>query len=102
MRASLEFRRRFRGVLVESGFIAGHTAFHGCFPAFVFFLQPLRPFASEPSSPFSPPYTGSFLTHQEMASLVHPRRFQTEGELNTVRRLLGWSAQETGWWRSTS
>jgi hypothetical protein len=32
-----------------------------------------------------------------MASLVHPRRFQTEGELNTVRRLLGWSAQETGW-----
>ena len=32
-----------------------------------------------------------------MASLVHTRRFQTEGELNTVRRLLGWSAQETGW-----
>ena len=32
-----------------------------------------------------------------MASLVHPRRFQTEGELNTVRRLLGWSAQETDW-----
>ena len=32
-----------------------------------------------------------------MASLVHPRRFQTEGELNTVRRLLGWSAQETSW-----
>ena len=32
-----------------------------------------------------------------MASLVHPRRFQTEGELNTVRRLLGWSAHETGW-----
>ena len=33
---------------------------------------------------------------REMASLVHPRRFQTEEELNTVRRLLGWSAQETG------
>ena len=32
-----------------------------------------------------------------MVSLVHPRHFQTEGELNTVRRLLGWSAQETGW-----
>jgi len=32
-----------------------------------------------------------------MASLVHPRRFQTEEELSTVRRVLGWSAQETGW-----
>ena len=32
-----------------------------------------------------------------MVSLVHPRRFQSEEELNTVRRLLGWSAQETGW-----
>ena len=30
-----------------------------------------------------------------MASLVRPRRFQTEEELNTVRRLLGWSPQET-------
>ena len=32
-----------------------------------------------------------------MASLVHPRRFQTEEELNTVCRLLGWSPQETTW-----
>ena len=32
-----------------------------------------------------------------MASLVHPRRFQIEEELNTVRRLLGWSPQETAW-----
>ena len=32
-----------------------------------------------------------------MASLGHPRRFQTEKELSTVRRLLGWSPQETGW-----
>ena len=32
-----------------------------------------------------------------MASLACPHRFQTEEELNTVRRLLGWSAQETGW-----
>jgi hypothetical protein len=32
-----------------------------------------------------------------MASLAHPRRFQTEEELSTVRRLLGWSAQETAW-----
>ena len=32
-----------------------------------------------------------------MASLVRPRRFQNEAELNMVRRLLGWSAQETAW-----
>ena len=32
-----------------------------------------------------------------MASLARPRRFQTEEELNTVRRLLGWSALETAW-----
>jgi len=32
-----------------------------------------------------------------MAFLAHPRRFQTEEELSTVRRLLGWSAQETAW-----
>ena len=32
-----------------------------------------------------------------MASLVRPRRFQTEEKLNTVRRLLGWSPQETAW-----
>ena len=32
-----------------------------------------------------------------MASLARPRRFQTEEELNTVRRLLGWSPQETAW-----
>ena len=32
-----------------------------------------------------------------MTSLVHPRRFQTEAELNVVRRLLGWSSQETAW-----
>src|SRR6185503_18247200 len=32
-----------------------------------------------------------------MASLVHPRRFQTEAELNMVRCLLGWSPQETAW-----
>jgi hypothetical protein len=27
-----------------------------------------------------------------MASLVHPERFQSEGALNLVRNLLGWSA----------
>ena len=32
-----------------------------------------------------------------MASLVRPHCFQTEEELNTVRRLLGWSPQETAW-----
>ena len=32
-----------------------------------------------------------------MASLARPRHFQTEEELNTVHRLLGWSPQETAW-----
>ena len=32
-----------------------------------------------------------------MTSLVHPRRFQTEAELNVVRRLLAWSPRETAW-----
>ena len=32
-----------------------------------------------------------------MTSLVRPRRFQTEEELNTVRCLIGWSPQETAW-----
>ena len=32
-----------------------------------------------------------------MACLVRPRRFQTEAELNMVRRLLGWSPQEPVW-----
>ena len=32
-----------------------------------------------------------------MASLAHPRHFQSEEELSTVRRLLGWSAEETAW-----
>jgi len=32
-----------------------------------------------------------------MASLVRPRRFQTEEELNTVRRLFGWSPHEATW-----
>ena len=32
-----------------------------------------------------------------MASLARPRRFQTEEELNTVHRLLGWTSQETAW-----
>ena len=32
-----------------------------------------------------------------MASLVRPCRFETEEELNTMRRLLRWSPQETAW-----
>ena len=32
-----------------------------------------------------------------MASLARPCRILTEEELNTVRRLLGWSPQETAW-----
>jgi hypothetical protein len=33
-----------------------------------------------------------FATVAAMASLVHPERYQIERRLNTVRRLLGWSA----------
>jgi hypothetical protein len=32
-----------------------------------------------------------------MASLVHPERYQTERTLDTVRRLLGWSAPSHAW-----
>ena len=32
-----------------------------------------------------------------MASLVRPGHFQIKEDLNTVHRLLGWSAQETAW-----
>jgi hypothetical protein len=32
-----------------------------------------------------------------MASLVHPERYQTERRLDTVRRLLGWSAPSYAW-----
>jgi hypothetical protein len=32
-----------------------------------------------------------------MASLVHPERYQTERRLDTVRRLLGWSAPSHAW-----
>ena len=54
------------------------------------------PLPSSLLSPCSSAQIAPFL-HSEMASLVRPRRFQTEEELNTVRRLLGWSPQETAW-----
>jgi hypothetical protein len=54
--------------------------------------QLLRPFASELSAPL---YIRALLLSAvvvAMASLVHPERFQSEGALNLVRNLLGWSA----------
>ena len=97
MRASLWSQRRFRGVLVELGFIMGRTAYRGYFPAFAFFLPTFAPLCLRAFlAPCSPTQIAPHL-HREMTSLVHPRRFQSEEELSTVRRLLGWSALETAW-----
>ena len=80
-----------------SGFIKGRTAFRGYFSAFAFFLPSLC--APLPSSLLAPCSSAQIVPrlHSKMASLVRPRRFQTEAELNMVRRLLGWSPQETAW-----
>jgi hypothetical protein len=74
------------GVLLEKVFTprAAVTLSHS--------LLLLRPFASEPSAPLcirSLLLSAAVVT---MASLVHPERFQSEGALNLVRNLLGWSA----------
>jgi hypothetical protein len=56
--------------------------------------QSLCPFAFELSAPLCIRalllYTSA--TDDSMASLGHPERFQSEGALNLVRNLLGWSA----------
>src|SRR6185437_8458323 len=91
------FQRRFRGAPDGSGFIKGRTAYCGYFSAFVFFLPNLC--APLPSSLLAPCSSAQIVPHlhSEMASLVRPRHFQTEEEMNTVHRLLGWSPQETAW-----
>ena len=73
----------------------GRTVYRGYFPAFAFFFPTFAPLCLRASSPLAPPRRFHLLG--EMASLAHPRHFQTEEELSTVRRLLGWSAQETIW-----
>jgi hypothetical protein len=55
-------------------------------------LQLLRPFAFELSAPLCICVLLLFAVVVAMASLVHPERFQSEGALNLVRNLLGWSA----------
>jgi hypothetical protein len=56
------------------------------------FLQLLRPFAFEFSTPLCIRTLPLSATIVAMASLVHPERFQSEVALNLVRHLLGWSA----------
>jgi hypothetical protein len=56
------------------------------------FLQLLRPFAFEFSAPLCIRVLLLFAAVIAMALLVHPERFQSEGALNLVRNLLGWSA----------
>ena len=59
----------------------GRTAYRGYFPAFAFFLPTFAPLCLRVFlAPCSP---------TQIAPHIHK-------ELNTVRRLLGWSAQETG------
>jgi hypothetical protein len=54
--------------------------------------QLLRPFAFKFSAPLCIRVVLLSATIVAMASLVHPERFQSEGALNLVRNLLGWSA----------
>jgi hypothetical protein len=53
--------------------------------------QLLCPFASELSVPLCIRALLLSAAVVAMASLVHPERFQSEGALNLVRHLLGWS-----------
>jgi hypothetical protein len=56
-------------------------------------LSPLlRPFSSEHSAPLCIRALLLSAAVVAMASLVHPERFQSEGALDLVRNLLGWSA----------
>jgi hypothetical protein len=54
--------------------------------------QLMRPFASELSAPLCIRALWLSATVVAMASLVHPEHFQSEGALNLVHNLLGWSA----------
>jgi hypothetical protein len=55
-------------------------------------FQSLRPFAFEPSATICIRAVLLSTAVVAMASLVHPECFQSEGALNLVRNLLGWSA----------
>jgi hypothetical protein len=58
---------------------------------FRIFSQLLHPFAFELSAPLCIRALLLSAAVVAMASLVHPERFQSEGALNLVRHLLGWS-----------
>jgi hypothetical protein len=58
---------------------------------FHIFSQLLHPFAFELSAPLCIRALLLSAAVVAMASLVHPERFQSEGALNLVRHLLGWS-----------
>jgi hypothetical protein len=75
-----------RGVFLEKGFspCAAATLSH--------FLPLLRPFVSKPSVPLCIHALLLSAATVAMASLVHPKHFQSEGALNLVRNLLGWGA----------
>jgi hypothetical protein len=59
---------------------------------FCILSQSLRPFAFELSAPFRIHTLLLCSAVVAMASLVHPERFNSEGALNLVCNLLGWSA----------
>jgi hypothetical protein len=59
--------------------------------------QLLRPFAFELSAPLCIPALLLSTVVVAMASLVHPERFQSEGALNLVHHMLGWSAAGIRW-----
>jgi hypothetical protein len=59
---------------------------------FLILSQSLRPFAFELSAPLCIRALLLYTHAAAMTSLGHPERFQSEGALNLVRNLLGWSA----------
>jgi hypothetical protein len=73
------------GVFLKKGFSPGAavTLSHS--------LPLLRPFASEPCAPLCIRALLLSAAAVAMTSLVHPEHFQSEGALNLVRNLLGWS-----------
>ena len=76
----------------DSGFLEkGFTSACSSYP-FAFSSNRLRPFAFELSAPLCIRTLLLSAAVVAMASLVHPKRFQSEGALNLVRNLLGWGA----------
>ena len=82
---------------IGQALLKDRVAERGTLFAFAFFLpSPCAPLLPSLLAPCSSAQIVPRL-HSKMTSLVHPRRFQTEAELNVVHRLLGWSPRETAW-----